>query len=81
MNAKVEVLSVKYQFPRRNSRINDESFHEGFQVQNISKVRMETHMKNTISLSIPIRRHIFNPRERKILTAWSKHVSSEGGLL
>ena len=51
-----------------NSGIDGEAFHEVFQVQHISKVRMEEHMKDTISLSTPRRRQVFNPQERKILT-------------
>ena len=82
MNAKEEVLSIRIQMQWRNSRINDESFHEVFQVQHISKVRMEAHIKNTISLSTPRRRGVFNSREKRILTqyeAWSKHFHSKWG--
>jgi hypothetical protein len=68
MNEKVEFLSVKSQFQWRNSRIDDKAFHEVFQVQHISRVRLEAHMKNTISLTTPRRRHVFNSRERKNLT-------------
>ena len=60
MNETVEVLCIRSQFQWRNSRINDEAFHDVFQVQHISKVRMEAHMKNTISLSTPTRRQVFN---------------------
>ena len=68
MNAKAKVLSVGSQFQWRNSRINDEAFHEVFQAQHISKVRMEAHMKNTISLWTLKRIQYFYLRERKILT-------------
>ena len=68
MNAKEKVISVRSQFQWRNSGINDEAFHEVFQVQHISKVRMEAYMKKTISFSTPKRRHVFNSQERKIFT-------------
>ena len=82
MNAKVESLSIIYQFQWRNSRIDDKSFHEVSQIQHLSKFRMEAHMKNTISLSTPTEKTFFQfSREEDPYLAWRKHVTSEGILL
>jgi hypothetical protein len=64
---------------KKNSRISDKAFHEVFQAQHISNVRIELYMKNIISLSTPRRRQA--SREEYMHLAWSKHVSSQGGVL
>ena len=74
MNEKEEVLSIRYQFQWRNSRINDESFHEVFRVQHISKVRTPSH-------STKKKTRFQSSREEDPYLAWRKHDSSEGGLL
>ena len=82
MDAKVEVLYVIYQSQWRNSRIDDEGFHEVSQIQNLSKVKMEAYMNNTISLSIPEEKTCFqSSREEHPYLAWNKLVPSKGGLL
>ena len=82
MNAKAEVLSVKSKFQLTNSRIDDEDFHEVSQIQHLYKVIMEENMKNTISLSTPGEKTCFQfSREKDPYLPWSKHVSSERGLL
>ena len=80
MNAKARVLFVNYQFQWRNSRVDDEAFHEVSQIQHLSKLRMEAYMNNTISLLTPEEKICFqSSREEDPYLAWSKHVSSEGG--
>ena len=80
MGAKVEVL--RSQFQLRNSRINDEDFHEMFQVRHIFKDKMETNLENNILLLTPEEKTCFlSSRDEDPNLAWSKLVSSEGGLL
>ena len=82
MNAKAEVLSIRYQFQWRNSRIDDEGFQEVPQIQHLSKVTMEAYMNNTISLLTPKEKTCSqSSKEEDPYLALSKHVSSEGGLL
>ena len=81
-NEKAEVLSIRYKFQWRNSRIDDEGFHDVFSIQHLSKVSMEAFMNNTISLLKLEEKTCFqSSREEDPYLAWSKHVLSEGGLL
>ena len=53
-----------------------------FKFRMLSRDIMETHMENNILLLTPRRRYVSNPREKENpQTIWSKHISSEGGLL
>ena len=80
MDVKVEVLRSQFQW--RNSRINNEACHEMFQVQNFFKRwNGKTYGEQHITLNIKKKTCFQSSRDEDPNLAWSKLVSSKGGLL
>ena len=80
MDVKEKVLSVRFQYSWRISKINSGVCHGKFQGQDISKDMMEMHIECNWSLSMAIKGHLFNPLEKEVIKSeWNKLILSQEG--